>query len=111
MFLPTMLLKSISLAGLNATVSPGALQPWVDEIEQDVAEQGKFAKSAVAYLPFSPPPAFWDYKCRKCRFWISPDACQVVEGDISPRAWCAIWLPPDDYKALSWPRELLLGDW
>jgi len=59
-FLPTMLIKSIGLAGLNATVSPGALQPWIDEIETRVAEQGKFSKSQVGYLPFSPPPVFWN---------------------------------------------------
>lgn len=111
MFLPTMLVKSIGLAGLNATISPGTLQPWVDEIEQTVRERGKFSKASVAYIPFSPPPVLWDYKCRKCRFWINPDACQAVEGDISPKGWCVIWLPPDDYKALSWPEELLSGDW
>lgn len=111
MFPPTMLVKSIGLAGLNATISPGALQPWVDQIQQHVAERGKFPKSAVAYLPLSPPPALWDYKCRKCRFWQGSDVCQVVEGKISPRGWCAIWLPPDDYKAFSWPKELLSGDW
>jgi len=57
MLLPIMLAKSIGVAGLNATISPGALQPWIDEIEQRVAEEGKFSKSAVAYIPFSPPPS------------------------------------------------------
>jgi len=111
MLLPIMLAKSIGLAGLNATISPGALQPWLDEIEQRVAEEGKFSKSAVAYIPFSPPPVLWDYKCRKCRAWESPDGCKWVAGEISLRGWCAIWLPPDQYKALSWPKELLSGDW
>jgi len=106
-----LLIKSISLAALNATVSPGTLQPWIDEINERVAEQGKFSKSAVAYIPVSPPPVFWDYKCRKCLFWEDPRGCKVVEGDISPFGWCAIWLPPGDYKALTWPKELLAGDW
>ena len=110
-FLPNLLIKSITKAAANATISPGALQPWVDEINRRVAEEGKFPKSAVAYIPFSPPPVFWDYKCRKCSFWQGPDSCLVVEGEISPGGWCAIWLPPEDYKALSWPKELLSGDW
>ncbi|GAI73013.1 unnamed protein product, partial [marine sediment metagenome] len=76
-----------------------------------VAEEGKFTKQQVAYIPFSPPPVFWDYKCRKCLFWETPNGCRVVEGEISPRGWCAIWLPPEDYKAFSWPSELLKGDW
>jgi len=109
--LPNLLVKSVSLAAANATYAPGTLQSWVDEINAHVAEKGKFTKSQVAYIPFSPPPVFWDYKCRKCRYWVELNACEVVEGEISPRGWCAIWLPPDDKPALSWVNELLKGDW
>ena len=109
--IPSLLITSISKAAANATFSPGTLQPWVDDINRRLAEEGKFPKPAVAYMPFSPPPVFWDYKCRKCRFWQGPDSCTVVEGEISPGGWCAIWLPPEDYKAFSWPSELLKGDW
>ena len=109
--IPSLLITSISKAAANATISPGTLQPWIDDINRRVAEEGKFFKTQVAYIPFSPPPVFWDYKCRKCRFWQSPDSCTVVEGKISPGGWCAIWLPPEDYKAFSWPKELLSGDW
>ena len=111
MLLPTMLLKSIGLAAANATISPGALQPWIDEINAQVAEKGKFTKQQVAYLPFSPPPVFWDYKCKKCLFWKDPNGCKVVEGEISPGAWCAIWLPTVGKPAFSWMGELLKGDW
>jgi len=110
-FLPNLLIKSITKAAANATVSPGTLQPWVDDINKRVAEEGKFSKPAVAYIPFSPPPVFWDYKCKKCRFWQAPDSCKVVEGKISPRGYCAIWLPPDDKPAFSWIGELSRGDW
>ena len=103
--------KSIGLAALNATARPGSLQPWIDELEEYVDLNGKLSKPSVAYIPFSPPPVFWDYKCRKCRFWQEPNACSLVDGEISPKGWCSIWLPPDDYKALSWPNELLKGDW
>ena len=111
MFLPAMLLKSIGLAAANATVSPGILQPWVDEINAYVAQNGKFTKPQAAYLPFSPPPVFWDYKCKKCCFWQAPNGCRVVEGKISPGGWCSIWLPPEDKPAFSWPNEFMRGDW
>lgn len=101
--------KSIGSAALDATMAPGTLQPWVDEIEARVARDGKFSALAVAYFPLSPPPLFWDYKCRKCRSWREPNACAMVEGEISPIGWCAIWVPPPSYKAFSWPGELLEG--
>lgn len=111
MFMPVALVKSITLAAANATISPGMMRPWVEEIEQTVAEKGQFSKLTVAYIPLSPPPVFWDYKCRKCRFWIEPNACTVVNGEISPNGWCSIWLPPDDKPAFSWMEELRRGDW
>ena len=109
--LPNLLVKSITKAAANATISPGTLQPWVDEINAYVAEKGKFTKQQVAYIPFSPPPVFWDYKCKKCKFWKEPDSCTTVEGKISPRGYCVIWLPPEDKPAFSWINELLRGDW
>lgn len=110
-FIPNLVFQSVTRAAANATISPGTMQPWVDEIEAYVQEHGKFQKAQVLYLSFSPPPFFWDYKCKKCRFWVEPDSCTVVEGDISPKAWCALWLPLDGKPAFSWPNELLKGDW
>lgn len=104
-------LNSISIAAMDATVKPGSLQPWIDEIEAYISKNGKFSKFSVSYVPLSPPPAFWDYKCKKCLWWQEPDGCKVVEGKISPRGWCAIWLPPEEYKAFTWPKELITGNW
>ena len=53
--IPSLLITSISKAAANATISPGTLQPWVNDINRRVAEEGKFPKPAVAYIPFSPP--------------------------------------------------------
>jgi len=106
-----MLVKSVSLAATDATVKPGVLQPWVGELGSKVTTDGKFTKLQVGYVPFSPPPVFWDYKCKKCRFWRGPNGCSVVEGEISPSGWCTIWLPPEGYKQFTWPKELLKGDW
>lgn len=106
-----LLVKSIGLAAADATYKPGILQPWVEEIEHYVNLNGKFTKFSVAYFPFSPPPVFWDYKCMKCRWWVDTDACKAVEGVISPRGWCAVWIAPSTYKAFTWPKELLRGEW
>jgi hypothetical protein len=103
--------NSIGRAALNATLSPGVLEPWTSELDRYVQANGQFSKFEVGYLPVSPPPVFWDYKCRKCAKFIEPNGCQWVAGEISRIGWCSIWTPPADYKAFSWPRELLALDW
>jgi hypothetical protein len=102
--------KSISSAALE-TVKPGTLGPWISGLEDYVNKMGRFTKFEVMYVPVSPPPFFYDYKCRKCRWWIQGGSCQMVDGLIVPRGWCAIWVPPDSYKPFTWPQELLKGDW
>jgi hypothetical protein len=105
-----LLTNSIGRAALDATARPGLLQPWIDELDSYVTREGKFSKFAVAYLPLSPPPVFWDYKCRKCRSWTS-GTCSLVDGAIRPAGWCAIWTPAPGYRAFTWPQELREGDW
>ena len=29
--------------------------------------------------------------CASCRLFTAPNACEQVEGDISPNGWCRIW--------------------
>lgn len=106
-----LLVRSIGAAALDVTIGPGMLQPWVDELESYVSKLGKFTKFSVSYLPFSPPPVFWDYKCKKCLWWVDPNTCKTVEGNISPNGWCAIWVPPSTYKPFTWPVELIKGEW
>ena len=107
-----LLVNSVSRAAFSATVrNPKYVQDWRDELEGYVAREGKFSKFSVGYFPLSPPPAYWDYKCKKCFAWQQPNSCRWVEGTIMPFAWCAIWLPPESYKAFTWPKELLAGNW
>jgi hypothetical protein len=92
------------------------LQDWITELNNYVALNGKFTKFEVGYLPISPPPLFWDYKCKKCMSYIpaidtTKPQCNWVNGDIGPGAWCSIWIAPSNYKAFSWPKELISGDW
>lgn len=109
----SLLLNSITRAVLDSRARPGVasvLQPWVDALETKVMRIGKYSKSEVIYIPFSPPPALWDYKCKKCNWW-RDGGCAMVEGEISPSGWCAVWIPPSNYRPLSWPKELVRGEW
>lgn len=32
-----------------------------------------------------------DQQCSKCRFFIKPHSCQLVEGKIYPDGWCTLF--------------------
>jgi len=91
--------NSIARAAVNAKPPPSVIlskeksqevyRAWVAELQKYVAANGKFTKFEVIYVPFSPPPFFWDYKCGKCRWWIQ-GGCQLVDGTINARGWCAV---------------------
>ncbi len=53
------------------------------------AQAAKFPQTspAVAYQP-SPKDG---RQCDGCMLFQAPDACQVVDGKISPTAWCKLW--------------------
>lgn len=57
----------------------------------------KIPKAPILYSKQGPPPFVWVYECQYCLFWSPPQSCVIVEGDISPTAWCILWLntPPD----------------
>ena len=112
---PYMLFKSITTAA-NRNSNPNAFQDWITQVQNQVKASGQFEKSAAGYLPVSPPPAFWNYQCRLCRFWGlsngQPEGrCTIVKGDINSRGWCVLWCPPDNYAAFSWPSQLIVGNW
>lgn len=75
--------KFLKLGGGAAVLLPLAL------IATDRAvAQGKASKEAVQYQE-SPKNG---QKCGDCQFFTSPDACQVVEGKISPNGWCSLFV-------------------
>jgi hypothetical protein len=49
----------------------------------------KISKKAVAYQDH--PDG--DKECEKCAQFQSPDACKMVEGPISPKGSCRIFVP------------------
>lgn len=52
------------------------------------AETRKMSKSQAKYQ--DNPKG--DQKCANCMHFIAPNSCMVVEGSISPDAWCSLWI-------------------
>jgi hypothetical protein len=48
----------------------------------------KMAQTAVAYQ--NSPKG--DQQCSNCSLFQPPDACQLVDGTISPSGWCKFWV-------------------
>ena len=51
--------------------------------------QAKLAQAAVKYQP-DPKDG---HQCDGCTFFVAPNSCKMVDGDISPTGWCALWTP------------------
>jgi len=49
--------------------------------------QAKIAQAAVAYQ--ETPNG--DKECDNCNFFIAPNACKTVDGEINPKGWCKIY--------------------
>ncbi len=52
------------------------------------AAEAKMAQAAVKYQP-DPKDG---HQCDGCNFFVAPNACKMVDGDISPTGWCALWV-------------------
>jgi len=52
---------------------------------------GAEAKMAQAAVKYQPDPK--DGKqCDGCNFWVAPNSCKMVDGEIAPTGWCALWV-------------------
>jgi hypothetical protein len=69
-----------ALGGLSATLPARA-----DE------QQQMMSKIAAAYQ--NTPKGL--FSCAVCTFFIRPNSCKVVSGDISPTGWCKVFDLPD----------------
>jgi hypothetical protein len=49
--------------------------------------QAKLAQTAVAYQ--QTPNG--DKQCDSCNFFVAPNACKEVAGDIVPTGYCKLW--------------------
>lgn len=52
------------------------------------AAQAKMAQTAVKYQK-TPNDG---KQCDACNFFIAPNACKMVDGEIAPTGWCALWV-------------------
>jgi hypothetical protein len=50
--------------------------------------QAKMAQAAVHYQP-DPKEG---KQCDGCNFFVAPNACKMVDGDIAATGWCALWV-------------------
>ena len=50
--------------------------------------QAKLAQTAVKYQP-DPKDG---HQCDGCVQFVTPNACKLVDGDISPTGWCSLWV-------------------
>jgi len=73
----------LSLTGAAALAGGGLLFGGGDAAQA----QTKVSKEQAQYQD-SPKDG---HQCDGCSFFEKPNACKVVEGDISPEGWCALW--------------------
>jgi len=74
--------RTIILRGIACVAAGGGLISAAKR-----ANAGKMIQSVAAYQA-SPKG---DQKCDNCLLFQAPDACQVVDGAISPTGWCKFW--------------------
>jgi hypothetical protein len=53
----------------------------------DSARAAKLPPTAVGYR--TTPNG--DKECSNCKFFVAPDACEKVAGNISPKGYCVLW--------------------
>ena len=51
--------------------------------------QAKLAQAAVKYQP---DPGKDGHQCDGCNFFVAPNSCKMVDGDIAPTGWCSLWV-------------------
>lgn len=56
-----------------------------------VSRKAYSAKAPQAAVQYQDTPK-GDQQCDNCLHFEPPSACKVVEGSISPKGWCAIWV-------------------
>jgi hypothetical protein len=71
----------------RAVISTAAFAAAFGQLRNAQAAKFPQTSPAVAYQP-SPKDG---RQCDGCTLFQAPDACQVVDGKISPTGWCKLW--------------------
>jgi curli biogenesis system outer membrane secretion channel CsgG len=75
------------VVGRGAMLLAGVIA-WPAAFSSRAAAQTKMSKAQVNYQ--ETPQG--DQRCDNCaHFNAQENTCAVVEGDISPQAWCSLW--------------------
>jgi hypothetical protein len=69
---------AICASGAAAMLAATDIQP---------AQAAKISQSVVKYQ--NSPKG--EQMCSNCKLFVAPNACQTVDGTISPNAWCMIY--------------------
>ena len=64
---------------------PRARCPW--SRSRAAQAQAKIAQTAVHYQT---TPGKDGHQCDGCNFFVAPNSCKMVDGDIAPTGWCAL---------------------
>jgi len=80
--LPSPNRRTIIFRGIACVAAGGALMSAAGN-----ANAGKMIQSVASYQT-SPKG---DQNCTNCLLFQAPDACQIVDGAISPTGWCKFW--------------------
>jgi hypothetical protein len=75
--------RSVLLQG--AVCATGVATILVTNIE--AAKAAKLPPQSVGYR--TTPNG--DRECSNCKFFVAPDACEKVDGKISPKGYCVLW--------------------
>jgi hypothetical protein len=72
-------------------------QAIYDDLEDTVEEHGKFGRGTDAdgshYVVAAKNPFVKEgLVCSNCAFWVGPNGCQIVEGEVQPNAICKLWV-------------------
>jgi len=69
------------------------LLPWMAVlglwVSREAYAQQKLPKEPVKYQ--NKPKD--NQQCSGCIHFVSPNACKLVQGDISPQGWCTLYTP------------------
>ena len=49
------------------------------------------AKMAPAAVKYQTTPKD-GHQCDGCNFFVAPNSCKMVDGDIAPTGWCTLWV-------------------
>lgn len=52
------------------------------------AAQAKVSQSTAGYQPTPKGAA----RCDNCNYWVAPNGCRMVDGQIAAQAWCKFYV-------------------